>query len=229
MGNCLFLRKGETHSTPLSGILLSQLAEGSIVKINESGSPVEFYVAKHDYESGLNGMGRTLLVRKNIYDKRKWNDTADNTYASSSIDTWLNEDYKNLLDENIRTAIGTTNFYYTKSGSNTSVSNLERSVFLLSLTEFGGTDSSANTEGSTVSIAETLKIAKNADGGTFIQWTRTPVKSKTTVFKLNADGSIGAASPSISTSYLIPYSRPSFTLPFRAVFDKDTLVFKGVK
>ncbi len=42
-------------SKPVTTASLSTFAEGSIVKINESGSPVEFYVAKHDYESALNG------------------------------------------------------------------------------------------------------------------------------------------------------------------------------
>ena len=51
-----------------SGMPLSDYAEGDIIKLNEGGSPVEFYVSKHDYESGLNGSGRTLVVRKDTYD-----------------------------------------------------------------------------------------------------------------------------------------------------------------
>ena len=51
-----------------SGIPLSDYEEGDIIKLNEGGSPVEFYVSKHDYESGLNGSGRTLVVRKDTYD-----------------------------------------------------------------------------------------------------------------------------------------------------------------
>lgn len=51
-----------------TGTPLSDIPEGTLVKINESGSPVEFYVAKHDYETGLNGAGRTLLVRRYCYD-----------------------------------------------------------------------------------------------------------------------------------------------------------------
>lgn len=41
---------------------LGQVSEGTIVKINENGSPVDFYVAKQNYESGLNGAGRTLVI-----------------------------------------------------------------------------------------------------------------------------------------------------------------------
>ena len=43
---------------------LAEMAEGTLVKMNESGAPVEFYVAQHDYESELHGAGRTLVVRK---------------------------------------------------------------------------------------------------------------------------------------------------------------------
>ena len=92
---------------------LGQVAVGTLVKLNENGSPVEFYVAKHDYESGLNGAGRTLLVRKECYDNRVWNSVQVNTYASSTLDSWLNSDYKNLLDSDFLTVIGTTKFQYT--------------------------------------------------------------------------------------------------------------------
>ena len=37
--------------------LLSSKAEGSTFKLREDRTPVEFYVAKHDYESGLNEKG----------------------------------------------------------------------------------------------------------------------------------------------------------------------------
>ena len=44
-----------------SGVPLSELTPGTILYINESGSPVPFYVAKHDYESGLIGGTERLL------------------------------------------------------------------------------------------------------------------------------------------------------------------------
>lgn len=49
---------------------LDNTSVGSVVKLKEDGVLVDFYVAKHDYESGLNGVGRTLLVRK---DYPPWN------------------------------------------------------------------------------------------------------------------------------------------------------------
>lgn len=46
-------------TVPETGTPLSTYAEGSIIKINENGSPVEFYVAKQDYEPTLNGGGQS--------------------------------------------------------------------------------------------------------------------------------------------------------------------------
>lgn len=66
-------------------VQLSELTEGGIVKINESGNPVDFYVAKHDYESDLNGAGRTLMVRKDCYDDRVWDSGRVNAYANSAF------------------------------------------------------------------------------------------------------------------------------------------------
>ena len=120
---------------PVTGTPLSTYTEGSIIKINENGSPVEFYVAKHNYETELNGAGRTLVVRKDCYDKRQWHSSNVNAYATSTIDSWLNGDYKNLLSASISKAISTTKFKYTPGNDNTTVGTLERAIFLLSATE----------------------------------------------------------------------------------------------
>lgn len=84
-------------ATPKAGTPLSQLSEGTIIKILENGSPVEFYLAKHNYEPGLNGEGRELVVRKDIYDQRQWNSSRVNTWASSTMRSWLNGAYKSLF------------------------------------------------------------------------------------------------------------------------------------
>lgn len=86
---------------------LGNKSTGSIIKLKENGTLVDFYVAKHDYESSLNGAGRTLVVRKDVYDQRQWHSSNVNAYASSTIDSWLNSTYKNLLDADIRSLIGT--------------------------------------------------------------------------------------------------------------------------
>ena len=195
------------------GLPLSSLAEGSLVKLNENGSGVNFYLAKHDYESGLNGTGRELVVRKDCYDKRLWASNNVNAYATSTIDSWLNNDYKSLLDSSIQEMIGTTTFYYTPGNGNKTVTTLARSVFLLSLTEYGLTGSWYNTEGSALSTASIIRLAY-LNGSAVTHYTRSPSTYNTTnVYWVYSDGA------SNNSGYATDQygSRPVFTLPYDAM------------
>lgn len=205
-----------TSATPMAGTPLSALAEGTLIKILENGAPVEFYVAKHDYESSLNGAGRTLVVRKDTYDDRVWDSGNVNAYASSDLDSWFNSTYKNMLDADIRSLIGTTKIRYTPGNGNNTVGTLERAIFALSLTELGRSHSYANTEGSALPIASTLRIAYR-NGSATTQWTRSPSTNEVySAFRLFSDGSTGGYF--CGTSY---GSRPAFTLPSTALVDQD--------
>ena len=187
---------------------LGNKSVGSIVKLKENGVLVDFYVAKHDYENGLNGSGRTLVVRKDCYDTRQWHTSNVNAYATSAIDTWLNSTYKNLLDADIRGVIGTTKIKYTPGNGNTTVGTLERAIFLLSVTELGRSASYANTEGTALSIASSLQIAY-LNGSAVVQWTRSPYTSSTNVaYYLNTGGRVD--NYGCGNAY---GSRPAFTLP----------------
>lgn len=224
MGHAMVVGGAPNMKVPMAGILLSDIAEGSIVKLNESGSPVEFYVAKHNYEAALNGEGRTLLVRKDCYDKRQWNSSDVNTWASCTLLSWLNGDYLNLLDDNTREVIGTTKYYYTPGNGNNSVTTRSDAVFQLSITELGKKNSNINVEGTALPIASTLQIGYIA-GSAVIQWARSPDKSSTRgISYLYYDGSFqGTTIPTGKQG-----SRPAFTLPSTAVFDETTMLLKGV-
>lgn len=187
---------------------LGNKSVGSIVKLKENGVLVDFYVAKHDYENGLNGSGRTLVVRKDCYDTRQWHTSNVNAYATSAIDTWLNSTYKNLLDADIRGVIGTTKIKYTPGNGNTTVGTLERAIFLLSVTELGRSASYANTEGTALSIASSLQIAY-LNGSAVVQWTRSPYTYSTNyAYCLYTNGNVNNNSCSNTGG-----SRPAFTLP----------------
>lgn len=207
-------------ATGLSGVALADIAEGSTVYINENGSPVEFYVACHDYESGLNGMGRTLLVRKSAYSSLQWHSSDVNAYATSDIDSWLNGGYKELLDSEVQTAIGTTSFYYTPGNGDYEVAVLDRAVFLLSLAELDLTASTSyNVEGTALPTASILK--------TILQWSRTPTTNSTSMaFYLWVMSTMTTVYTDMCT-YSHPV-RPAFTLPSSAIFDENTMLFKGV-
>ena len=206
---------------PITGILLSDIAEGSIVKLNENGSPVEFYVAKHDYEATLNGAGRTLMVRKDCY-ARNAQVGGSNKYASGAFDTWLNGDYKNLFDSMTKVAIGTTKFYYTVGGGDSTVSTIERSVFTVSATELGEHTDYTNVEGQILPTASILKVANGS--GFPVDWrTRTPIKTHSiNVYGFNTSGVLTPFNGGFF------WSRPCLTLPSNALFDEEAMLLKGV-
>ena len=206
-----------TSAVAPSGTPLSNYEEGALIKLNEGGSPVEFYVSKHDYESGLNGAGRTLVVRKDVYDNRAWDSGNVNAYSGSDLDSWFNSTYKNMLDADIRSLIGTTKIRYTPGNGNNTVGTLERAIFALSLTELGQSHSYANTEGSALPIASTLRIAYR-NGSATTQWTRSPSTGSTNfAWRLGSGGGIGLNGCGVSYG-----SRPAFTLPSTLLFNPDT-------
>ena len=201
-----------------SGTPLSEFAAGTLIKIAENGTLVDFYVAKHDYESGLNGAGRTLVVRKDTYDDRVWDRGNVNAYASSDLDSWFNSTYKNMLDADIRSLIGTTKIRYTPGNGNNAVGTLERAVFALSATELGRFASWFNVEGSALPIASTLRIAYR-NGSASTQWTRSPFTGNNGhAVSLNPLGYVGVSKCNNSLG-----SRPVFTLPSTAPIDPDTM------
>lgn len=209
-----------------TAVQLNQIPAGSVLKIKENGQDVDFYVAKHDYESDLNGAGRTLMVRKDCYDNQVWDSDNVNAYASSTVDAWLNGDYKALLDAAVQEYIGTTTFRYTPGNNNNTVTTLERSIFLLSATELGKSESYFNTEGSALPIASTLQVAYLNESAT-TQWTRSPSTNGTNgAVYLDSGGNVYGGN-----SYISSGSRPAFTLPGNAYVtanDDGTYTFVGV-
>lgn len=216
MGFAIVAGGNPNMAVPTSGIALGDIAEGQLVKIKENGSPVEFYVAKHNYEPTLNGTGRTLLVRKDAYSSVVWGISGNyNAYAKSNIDAVANGSYKEKLDQDTLSAIGATKFYYTVGNGNSAVTTLLRAIFTLSATELGG--SGGNTEGAVLPTASILKTLSPS------QATRSPVPTNRTMFY--AYYYTGGLKTADVYQYPFPL-RPCFTLPSTSTFDKN-MVFKG--
>lgn len=196
---------------PVAGTPIGELAEGTLIKINENGSPVEFYVADHNYQSDLNGNGRTLMVRRYVYDQRQWNSEDINIYRNSTIRQWLNNTYKTLFSTNVQSLIGVTEFEVAGS-------SLNDSVFLLSYTELGFPPSSLTlVEGEKLSISRTLVVARQ-NGSKTTQWTRS-----SSTYGLNG-GAWWIDEQGVDHSNgctLLMGSRPCFTLPSTTKVDDD--------
>lgn len=202
---------GRKRGTPLGEKNLMD-----IVKIKEDGVPQEFYVAKHNYENGLNGAGRTLLVRKDCHSNRQWSTNENRGYSSCALDTWLNGAYKALFDADIQLAMDTTKFY---SGfpMSTEITELQRDVFLLSCTELGQSYAYTRVEGSALPNADTLTIAR-LNGSATLQWTRSPYTRSPDrtelVVVLTTKGAVSTANYASLCGV-----RPAFTLPASTLVD----------
>lgn len=196
---------------------LSDYAEGDIIKLNENGVPVEFYVSCHNYQSGYNGLGRTLVVRKYLSDLVVYRDTFEtNVFAGSILDNWLNSTYKARFTADIQSAMGTTIFNATDDDY--SVGVISRAIFSPSVTEMGLTHSRANVEGYELPIAGVLRIATEENGTAYEWYTRTPyVNIVDYAFAVQEDGSVSAQSIVFECD-----TRPCFTLPSTLLFNSET-------
>lgn len=196
LGNPIMLGGG--GGSKVKKMAIEKLTEGTIVRIKEKGVLTDYYLAQHDYQPSLNGSGRVLFVRKELYNKvTPWNSAGVNTYANSDVDQILNTEVLSLFDADVREAIGETTFPYTVGDTNDNVSSLRRSLFLPSFAELGLSFSyngkvQVNAEGTKIPIADSIKVGY-LNGAPTSYWVRTPLKKSTwgsnnAVGLVNADG-----------------------------------------
>lgn len=212
------------------GTSLGELEEGTLVKINESGSPVEFYVAKHNYESSLNGSGRTLVVRKDCHSSRPYNNFTGCTFPDSVLYTWLNNTYITYLDDFVRSAIGKTKFKYTSDYIKYTYATGECAVFLLGVAEVDPTNNPSSmdyySDGTLLPIADALKIA-HFGGEPVNQWTRAWAHSDgPSIICMDTSGS-RTAFQVLNNASKTNGVRPIFTLPSDMSVDSDFNIIKS--
>lgn len=126
-----------------AGPKAGDLQVGDVIQLNVNGISTNFLVVHQGlpsdiYDSSCDG---TWLLMEDIYTNRIWNGTGLNTYASSSINTYLNNAFFNLLDDKIRTSIKQIKLPYIPGGGNYTVNSgskgLRTKCFLLSYAELG--------------------------------------------------------------------------------------------
>lgn len=218
----------------MANVKLGTKAVGSIVKIKVNGASKDFIVVQQGnpntstYDSSCNG---TWLLMKDIYTTSTFG--SNNSYKDSSIHTYLNGTFYNLIDSNIRAAIKQVKIPYqngTGSGGSlaTGSNGLSTKVFLLSGYEVGWTTSDngyfpkdgvrlayfGNSSG-----GNSKRVAYNGSSAA-IWWLRSPYTSNNYyVWHVLADGS------SYNHWYLNSYGvRPAFILPSTLVVSDDGTV-----
>lgn len=196
---------------------LGELSIGSPVYLNVNSVRTKFLVVNQglpssDYDSSCDG---TWLLAADAYTKRIWNNTASNSYASSTIHTYLNNLFFGLLDLDVASVVKTVKIPYTNgtgnSGSVATGSNgLSTKIFLLSYTEAGASgQTKVNVEGSILSYFEG---GYSNDEATSTCWTRSPYTSASDVgIVVNTSG--GSSLPVIKASGNQYGVRPAMILP----------------
>ena len=92
---------------------IKDLAIGDgFVYLMEGSTKVKFYVLAHNYESGLNGKGRTLFCRESPATSGTHTTSEKNTYTPDSNNeaTWYKRTYVNKFSDEVRGLIGTTKY-----------------------------------------------------------------------------------------------------------------------
>lgn len=218
----------------MANVKLGTKAVGSIVKIKVNGASKDFIVVQQGnpntstYDSSCNG---TWLLMKDIYTTSTFGN--DNSYKDSSIHTYLNGTFYNLIDSNIRAAIKQVKIPYqngTGSGGSlaTGSNGLSTKVFLLSGYEVGWTTSDNGyfpKDGVRLayfgnsSSGNSKRIAYNGSSAA-IWWLRSPYANDYNgVWYVNTDGS------SYYNWYGSSYGvRPAFILPSTLVVSDDGTV-----
>lgn len=239
MGKCMYLRKGETHTAPINGILANTLAVGSTVKLTENNAAVEYLIVHQGLPSSLYDAScdGCWLLRKDIHSAQLWNSPNNNDYANSAINVWLNGDFFNSLGSIEQAAIKQVKIPYRAGSSGSTVNSgangLVVRAFLLGGYEVGFTtsdNSSFPADGAKLDFFDagtgtdaTNKRNAYLEGAGASWWTRSPTTNSTGyVWRINYS-SYNADATKYSNG-----ARQALILPSTALFDKSTLLLKGV-
>lgn len=206
----------------MANVKLSTKAVGSIVKIKVNGAAKDFIIVHQGlpssaYDASCNGV---WVVMKDIYTTSTFGN--NNSYKDSSIHSYLNSTFYNLIDSQIRAVIKKVKIPYTNSGVQSGANGLSTKVFLLSGTEVGFSGVSyMNTEGAKLSYFDSAskRVAYNGSSAA-AWWLRSPLTNLSNyVWYVKSDGS------SDRWYYNYAYGvRPAFVLPSSLVVSDDGTV-----
>ena len=206
----------------MANVKLSTKAVGSIVKIKVNGAAKDFIIVHQGlpssaYDASCNGV---WVVMKDIYTTSTFGN--NNSYKDSSIHSYLNSTFYNLIDSQIRAVIKQVKIPYTNSGVQSGANGLSTKVFLLSGTEVGFSGVSyMNTEGAKLSYFDSAskRVAYNGSSAA-IWWLRSPrTYSNSNVWYVNTGGSSDDGWYGDSHGV-----RPAFVLPSSLVVSDDGTV-----
>lgn len=212
-------------ATPQAGTPLSELTEGTLITINENGAPIQFYIAKQNYEEALNGKGRVLIVRYLEYIEHVFDTNINSTnltYFTSELNKYINERYVKRFSQSTVSLISSTKYYYNLYGNYGDAKVGNNPFFILSLDEYGGyrDDIShlVNPCGTKLPISDILKSTTRRES-----WTRSRHRTVAGwAFAIEKGGKLNASKVNAPAIYF----RPCFTLPSTALVDSNNALIE---
>lgn len=216
---------------------LGSKAVGSVVKIKENGTRVNYLVVHQGkpssiYDESCNG---TWLLRQDIAEERIWNADPKNTLESSEAHVYLNDTWLNRYDVDVRSAIKRVKIPYRKNGGTggtdqNGANGLSCRIFLLSGYEVGFSTSDfkytprdgdrlSYFESGADASAQAKRVAK-LSGAASPWWLRSPnTSSDDTMLIVTASGWYSTARSVVSRGV-----RPAFVLPSNLLVNSDGTV-----
>ena len=218
----------------MASVALGTKSVGSIVKLKENGSAVNYIVVHQgrpssSYDTSCDG---TWLLRQDIAENRVWDSGNSNVLESSDIHSYLNNTWINRYDTDIRNAIKQVKIPYRQNGgsggTDRSGSNgLSCKIFLLSGREVGFTNNESSyfpNDGAKLdyflsgndSSAQQKRIAK-LNGSATLWWLRSPYTGDTyDVWGVNSGGNCSSWSADNPCGV-----RPALVLPSTLLVSDD--------
>ena len=219
----------------MASVKLGTKAIGDIVKIKVNGAVQDFIVVHQGKPSSVydDSCTGTWLLMKDIYTTSAFS-SSSNSYKDSSIHSYLNSTFYNLIDSDIRAAIKQVKIPYQNGTGNggslaTGANGLSTKVFLLSGYEVGWTPGTSS-DSYNYSPRDGVKLDYFGSGSggnrkrvayngssTAVWWLRSPITDRSvTVWYVSIDGSIYDYWYSVSCGV-----RPAFILPSELMVSED--------
>lgn len=202
------------------GQLLSNLANGSLVKLNENTQAKKFIKLDNDHYG--TGTGVTL-IRKDTFNERQWEASYDSSYKNRYIgcllDNFCDGIWPLKLDEKIRECLVPVPIVVAEGNQVATLHTIYRKGFAISCTEAGV--SGWQTEGKAFSYFSdnAKRIAYLDETATAVNWgLRSPSSDDRSAYYIGAGGTVD--DNYVYYAYFAP--RPAFNLKSSIVVSDST-------
>ena len=230
MGKVTVVGGKPAMKAPSTGVLASELAVGSTVKLMENGVATEYLVVNQGvpsnstkYHSSCDG---TWLLRKYVCDADMKYGNTNSYYKNSTIHEYLNGTFLGSLGTVEQSAIKSVNIpcvdNINMSSMTITVKELSARVFLLSVAEVYSFSTLRSDDGAAMSYfsANGSQVAyKKGASAESKWWLRTPSGTANVFLGTSATSNTTAAT---NTSGV----RPALIVPSTACFDEKTMLLK---